>query len=148
MNQSKWIKVGGFLSKINSLTKVSISISFKMYQVHKEILQTLHLFRLSESHLILSDLRRKLLIKKEFLHKLQLKTKIKNRFIFLNSENKQILTIVLLKELKNKEVRNLLIFLISVVFRINLKVKILLHNFQDLTTKIMKRKRQILTHFK
>lgn len=38
MNQSKWIKVGGFLSKINSLTKVSISISFKMYQVHKEIL--------------------------------------------------------------------------------------------------------------
>lgn len=53
-----------------------------------------------------------------------------------------------MKELKNKEVRNLLIFLISVVFRINLKVKILLHNFQDLTTKIMKRKRQILTHFK
>lgn len=70
--------------------------------------------------------------------------KMKNLFTSLNLVIKQISIIVLLKVFKNKAVKSHLTSLILVGFKKNLQAKMLLHNFQALMTKTLKRKSKIL----
>lgn len=137
----KWIKAGSFPSKINNQTKVLILINFKIFLVHKEILLTLHLFLLLENPSIHQDLKRKFKRKEESLLKHLCKMIIKNQFTFLN-------LVIKLKLIKNKEVKNHLIFLILVVFKINLEAKINFLNFQVLMIKKVRKRMKNLVHLR